>query len=153
MINILFVCSGGTCRSAMAKAIMQDMIKRKNIKGMTSRSAGLFVTNETAMNEKAKVALRQLSVRVPRHKAVQLNEEMLEKSTLVLTMTTNQRMSILNKFPHLAPSVKTIKDYVQEGEIEDPYGKSVSVYYNVARQLASACSKIIQRLVEEGKVK
>ena len=80
MINILFVCSGGTCRSAMAKAIMQDMIKRKNLKGVTSRSAGLFVTNETAMNEKAKVALRQLSVRVPRHKATQLNEEMLEKA-------------------------------------------------------------------------
>ena len=153
MINILFVCSGGTCRSAMANAILKNDIKSKNIKGLACSSAGLFVTNETAMNDKAKTVLRQLGIRVTRHKAVQLDEEKLNKATLVLTMTNNQKMSILNKFPQLATKTKSLKDYVGETEIEDPYGKSVSVYYMVARQLASACQKIVLKLREEGKIK
>ena len=78
MINILFVCTGDTCRSTMASAITKSKIKERNLKNLMCSSAGLFVGKEVDINENAKKALKRMNVRVPRHKATQLTEDKIK---------------------------------------------------------------------------
>ena len=147
MINILFVCTGDTCRSTMASAITKAKIKERNIKNLACSSAGLFVGKEVNMNENAKKALKRLNVRVPRHKATQLTEEKIKKYRYVLTMTQDQKQTILNRFPQFT-NVYSLKDFVGAEQISDPYGKGEAEYYNVARYLDVVTNKVIEKLTK-----
>lgn len=148
MINILFVCTGDTCRSTMASAILKDKIRRRGIKNLSCSSAGLFVGAETEMNENAKKVLKRMDVRIPRHKATQLVLDKIIKSSIVLTMTDNQKQTILNRFPNLK-NVYSMKDFVGGTDILDPYGKGEGEYFNVARELDVATNRILERLLNE----
>ena len=146
MINILFVCTGDTCRSTMASAITKQKIKERNLKNLGCSSAGLFVGAEVNMNENAKKALKRLNVKVPRHKATQLTEDRIKKYRYVLTMTEEQKQTILNRFPYFT-NVFSLKQFVGAENVADPYGKGEAEYYNVARYLEVVTDKILAKLL------
>lgn len=145
MVNILFVCTGDTCRSTMASAITKAKIKDRNIKNVGCSSAGLFVGKELEMNELAKKAMRRMGVRIPRHKATQLTEEKLNKYRYVLTMTDEQKQTIVNRFPYIK-TVFSLKEFVGVENVSDPYGKGESEYYNVARYLDFVTNKALEKI-------
>ena len=149
MVNILFVCSGDTCRSAMAATIARDKINKKNLKGLNCSSSGLFVTNEIFMNDKAKSVLKTLKVPVGKHRATQLTESIIKSNDYVLTMTEEQRQTILNRFPYFK-HVYSLKDFVGADNISDPYGKSEAEYYNTAIYLDIVVDKVLEKIIKEG---
>lgn len=148
MVNILFVCSGDTCRSAMAAAIARDKINKKGLKGLNCSSSGLFVTNEIYMHENAKKVLKTMKVNVGKHRATQLNEEIIKRNDYVLTMTEDQKQTILNRFPHFK-HVYSLKEFVGAENIADPYGKNEAEYYNVARYLDVVVENVFVRVLRE----
>jgi len=148
MVNVLFVCSGDTCRSAMAAAIARDKVNKKNLKGLNCSSSGLFVTNEINMNEKAKSVLKTLKVPVGKHKATQLTESLIKSSHYVLTMTEEQKQTILNRFPYFK-NVYSLKEFVGAENISDPYGKSEAEYYNTAIYLDVVVDRVLDKIIKE----
>ena len=60
-MNILFVCTGNTCRSAMAAAIM-DKIAVENDLDVFIESAGIFAEDGQGASENAIKALMKLSL-------------------------------------------------------------------------------------------
>ena len=148
MVNILFVCTGDTCRSTMASAIMKEKIRARNLKDIECSSAGLFLGQETSMNECAKKAVRRMNVRVPRHKATQLTEQIIAKYDYVLTMTDEQKQTILNRFPYFK-NVFSVKDFVGAENIADPYGKGEAEYFKVAKYLEVVVTKVLERVKRE----
>lgn len=145
MVNILFVCTGDTCRSTMASAIMKDKISKRNLKNFKCQSAGLFVSQEVSMNINAKKVLKRMDVKIPRHKATQLTETMIARCDYVFTMTEEQKQTILNRFPYFK-NVFSLREFVGAENIADPYGKGEAEYYNVARYLDIVINKIIDKL-------
>lgn len=146
MINILFVCTGDTCRSTMASALLKSKIKERGLENITCSSAGLFVGKEVNINENAKKALKRLDVKIPRHKATQLTEELIKNYRFVLTMTMDQKQTILNRFPSLM-NVFSLKDFVGSNDVLDPYGKGEAEYYATARYLDKIAEAIIKKFV------
>ena len=147
MVNILFVCTGDTCRSTMASAIMKSKLKNQGIKNICCSSAGLFVGNEVNMNDNAKKALKRLNVKVPRHKATQLTEDRLKKYRFVLTMTQDQKQTIINRFPEMT-NVFSLREFVGAENIGDPYGKGEAEYYSVARYLDLVTNEVLRKLIK-----
>lgn len=153
MKKILFVCSGDTCRSPMAKAIFRKRLKEKGIKNISCSSAGIDVQpDETKLSAGAEYALGLLGIRNFRHKARQIQESTISESDYVLTMTLGHKRMLLEKF-HNLNNVFCIAEFIQGMDVFDPYGKSKDDYFETARYLDFVTDQILEKLYKKGELK
>jgi len=69
-IRITFVCTGNTCRSAMAEKIFKEELARRGLKDKFAiNSFGLRVREGDEINPKAVLALNNLGYKAGKHKA------------------------------------------------------------------------------------
>lgn len=152
MASILFVCTGATCRGPMAAAIANFKIKTKKIRGLNAFARGLFVNDGAQVEPKAKKALDLLEVNEKTERPTQLTDFDLEKSAIVFTFTEEQKQVIQMKYKN-SSHVKTIAEFVNGINIEDPYGKDQDFYFKTARYLDFAIEEIFEVLFREGILK
>ena len=84
-MEILFVCTGNTCRSPMAEMIMKEKLKRYKMKNVTVDSAGLQVYEAQPMNELAMLALKSRNVSVTNHKSKQITYDLVRNADYIIT--------------------------------------------------------------------
>lgn len=142
-MNILFVCTGNTCRSPMAAALFNKIATEKNL-DLRIESAGLFAADgENASNE-AIIAMQKYDIDLLGHHAQSVNTELLEKSDIILTMTAAHKMVLLQSVPE---KVFTICEFAGvDYDIEDPYGGDVDEYEECAETLYEVLKKVAERL-------
>jgi len=152
--KFLFVCSGDTCRSPMANVIFRAKVKRFGIHGVTSSSAGLFVTSEKDMTKDAREALKFLGYRAGRHTAVQIDQKRIDKADIILTMTLDHKQSIVSKY-NCADKTFSLSEFADlEGrEVSDPYGKGRAAYIKCAKMIDYLVDEMIKRLNREDIIK
>src|SRR5690554_6769311 len=110
-MNILFVCTGNTCRSSMAEGILKKYLKENSIENIYVSSAGISAFQGQKANEKAENVLRKKGIDISSHKSRQLTEEILKDSDLILTMTNAHKNIILQAIPNISNKVYTLKEY------------------------------------------
>lgn len=142
-MNILFVCTGNTCRSPLAEAIL----KSKQAEDVTVRSAGIYATPNAAMSVNAKRVLDDANI-VHDHQATQLSSTEVNWADLILTMTANHRDFIVANYPFEKQKVYTLKEYISPTayqDVVDPYGGDQGVYEQTYHEL----EELIERLVKK----
>ena len=142
-MNILFVCTGNTCRSAMAAALFNKIAVEKNL-DVRIESAGLFaIDGEPASNE-AIIVMKKYGIDLLGHHAQTINTELIEKSDLILTMTAAHKAVLA---PAAEDKVFTVCEYAGlDGDIKDPYGGDVEEYEECAEMLYNALLKVAERI-------
>lgn len=144
MINrIIFVCTGNTCRSPMAEAILKDMIHKNQIEGIEVLSRGLKVYDKE-INAKALLSLNKLGIKEFSHTPRELSEEEIKTSDLVLTMTKSHKDYINQNKSY--PNVLSIAEYLNGSDIPDPYGLDEETYDKVAGIIYDSCLKILNKI-------
>lgn len=148
-MNILFVCTGNTCRSCMAEAILNHLCKDGEIK---ASSCGIYaVENSKASRNSVATLMREINVDISGRKAVQLRKEHLENADYVFAMTKGIRDLLRNYFPESANKIFTINEFAGlEGDVSDPYGSDAEAYKNTFDQLNESIQLILKRLKETG---
>lgn len=144
-MNILFICTGNTCRSPMAAAIM-NKIAEENDMDVKASSAGIFAEVGMGASENAVKAMRLYGISLKGHKSTQLTEKMIEEADLVFTMTEGQRLMIEGYAPEKIFSVYEFLS--SEGDIADPYGGDLDEYNETAQEIYDALVDIAESLVE-----
>ncbi|NLY80846.1 MAG: low molecular weight protein arginine phosphatase [Lysinibacillus sp.] len=142
-MNIYFVCTGNTCRSPMAEAIL----KHKNIDGVHVKSAGIYALEGGKISENSKTVLEQESIQF-QHTTRQVKNEDIEWADLILTMTTAHRDMILQLFENAQGKTYTLKEYVapySSLDVSDPYGGDLNTYKNTYDEL----NRLIEELVNK----
>ncbi len=130
--SVLFVCTGNTCRSAMAEGIFNSLHKNA-----VAISAGLYV-NQSMPEEKAVKAAFSNGADIKNHIPRQLTTELIENSDVVLTMTNAHKQSLVG-----FENVYTLAEFVGGNkDISDPYGQSLAVYENCAKEIKELIEKI-----------
>ena len=138
--NVLFVCTGNTCRSPMAAALFADFAKKHGReKAWHASSCGLNALVGEPINEKAVGALKGAGILsdaqhpYEAHTATPVTEELMEKADAVVPMTASHYMELLWRFPQWAGKITLLPL-----EISDPYGGDALVYAHCLSLLSSA---------------
>lgn len=144
-MNILFVCTGNTCRSPMAAAIMEKIAVENDI-DILIESAGIFATiGERASNEAIK-ALEEMGIDLTYHRSKPVSEDLVEKSDLILTMTEGHKKILESMAPE---KIYSIMEYIgKDGDICDPYGGDLDEYRETATQIYDALVDVAEKLVD-----
>ncbi|OKO96694.1 low molecular weight protein arginine phosphatase [Geobacillus proteiniphilus] len=140
--RILFVCTGNTCRSPMAAALLEN----KQLPGVEVKSAGVFAAEGSEASVHAKTVLKEKGIEAA-HRSSQLKKEHIDWATHVLAMTSGHKEMIVERFPEAKDKTFTLKQFVSgtDGDIADPFGGPVEAY----RAARDELERLIDRLAEK----
>lgn len=137
-VNIIFVCTGNTCRSPMAEFMFKDYL-RKNKRSADFRvaSAGLEAGKGDIMAKQAAEALSILGIKHnPERKAKLFTVQMSIDGELVIGMTDEHAY-------RCGGNAISFVDLIGR-HIPDPYGYGVQAYLTCADMMESAFGKILE---------
>ena len=145
-MNILFVCTGNTCRSPMAAALFNKIAIEKNL-DVRIESAGIFANDGEGASAEAIVVMKEYDIDLLGHHSQTINSELLEKSDLILTMTAAHKM-LLDRYAD--NKTYTLCEFAGiDGDIPDPFGSDVDEYKMCADKLYTALLKCADRIAEK----
>lgn len=123
--KIIIVGENNLFRSFMAEVILRGVLKRRNISDIEVKSRGLVVLFSEPVSQMALGILRQNGYDIKEYRSAPLEEEELEASDLVLTMTDAQAEKVRKDYKAQPPcmSVGTfigLEDEVPDINVETP---------------------------------
>jgi protein-tyrosine-phosphatase len=146
--NLLYVCTGNTCRSPMARAIMQRLVDERGWSHVSVDSAGAAAAVGSPASENAIIAANEAGTPIDDHRAKALSADMLEWADLVLVMSPSQ-LELVTRLGH-APKVALATDFLEgvgSGQaVRDPFGGPVEEYRETYEQLRRAAESLVARL-------
>lgn len=151
-MNILFVCTGNTCRSPMAEKILQKKAKEYNLE-LNIMSAGLAAIEGQAVSANAGVIINEYGQDV-NHCSRRSSRQLLEWADVIITMTQDHKRFLLSQNSHLRKKIFTLKElaittnnsdiFDLSIDIEDPFGKDLEAYRRVAQEIDDALEVLIK---------
>ena len=138
--KILFVCSGNTCRSPMAEAILRSKIKARKIKWWDVSSCGLFAEVGGTLSAGSAEALAGIGLSLTNFLPRQLSQKLMDRSYAVICMTERQKQVI-----EACGKIYSIKELCGF-DVPDPYGQDQEAYDKCAQTLAKGIDLLIPYL-------
>jgi len=131
MINIMFLCTGNSCRSQMAEGFAREFGKGL----IAPHSAGLIAAG---VNPRAIAVMKEAEIDISRQKSEEINEDLLRTMDIVITLCGNAEESC----PYTPPEIKRI-----HWPIKDPVG-TIGTEEEIMKEFRRARDEIRNRVEE-----
>ncbi len=145
--SVLFVCTGNTCRSPMAKGILEKMLKDSRVFIYSGGTNGL--RNSSASDNAIRVVAR-FGGDISRHLSQPLTLEMIESADLILVMERRHMLKVLEMVPEAKNKVFMLSSYPErEGkDIIDPIGLPEETFLEIGKEMKIYLEKVAKDIRE-----
>ncbi|MBU4346835.1 MAG: threonylcarbamoyl-AMP synthase [Candidatus Omnitrophica bacterium] len=145
---ILFVCAGNSCRSVMAKAILEKKLKERKRDDIEVLSAGIMMLDGLGASEQTEKILEREGIDVSMHHSQGVSQKMIKEADIILVMERSQEARILEISPEVKNRLFLLKEFAKirdnDLDIADPIGKSAEFYEQVFGIIKEAVEKVAQ---------
>lgn len=150
-MKILFVCTGNTCRSALAEGIARREAIDRGLMDVEVSSAGTSAWNGAPASDGALLVALEHSVDLSGHRARQLSREIVMEQDVVLVMGPHH----LERAEALGGEgrVHLLTHYAAHGStdraVSDPFGGDLDVYRATYEELEQEIKRVFDRIAAE----
>lgn len=146
-MNVLFVCTGNTCRSPLAERLAKAVAARRGIADFTASSAGTNAWDGAPASDGALLVGMERQLDLAPHRSRKLTREIVAAADVILVMSS----------AHLDPvmrlggggKVHVIDEYASDGTpadgVNDPFGGDLDAYREAADTLERAIEGMFDR--------
>ncbi len=130
-MNILFVCTGNTCRSPMAEGYLRS----KELDGITVISRGL-ASDGSPVSFNSKTAMAEVGIDISGHISRQITDRDIKNADKIICLSPSHRAALLSA------GVPQEKLYILGNGISDPFGGDITVYRRCRDEIFAAIDEL-----------
>lgn len=151
--QVLFVCSGNTCRSPIAEGLLKVKLPPHLQTEVKVASCGTLGLENQPATPNAVTVAREKGANIANHFSQGIAEKLIASSNIIFCMAEEHRRYILHHFPTYRDNVFLLRDFgakekLDDPDIFDPIGSSIGVYRECCRIIDIELNRILPYLVD-----
>ncbi len=146
--NILFVCTGNTCRSPLAEVITQHGLEQRGWNHVRVDSAGTSAMWGAPASEGSLTAAADVGLDLSGHRSQPLTRKLVEQADIILAMTLGHMAQVEEM--NGEEKVLLVSEFIDNADagepIADPIGGTAEEYAEVRDLISEAVEDLLDRL-------